>query len=201
MKHVFCSVALLALSQSVPAAEPLDSIAARMARPAVIRGGFEQTKDVSGFAKPLRSQGRFLVAQDKGVLWDTQRPFASQLKLTRNDIVATQNGNVSFQLNAGKEPTVRVITELMFSLLNGNLDTLANHFRVEGKLSGRTWTLQLTPKQTALMRVMQHVELSGDQFVRSIRIDESNGDRTRITFSPQDGTAPRLSREEEKRFD
>ncbi|MGC0151706.1 outer membrane lipoprotein carrier protein LolA [Chromobacterium vaccinii] len=201
MKRLIASACLALLPLAAGAADLASAIGQKLARPAVLRGAFEQSKQVNGFAKPLRSRGVFLVSRDKGVLWDTQKPFASRLRLTRGEIVATQNGAVSFQLSAAKEPTVRMINELMFSLLGGNLQALDNYFAIAGGQDGKAWRLTLTPKQAALGKVMRRIELSGDQYVRAIVIDESNGDSTRIAFSGQSAAPATLSRDEEARFD
>lgn len=173
----------------------------RLVQAPVLRGEFEQSKQVQGFAKPLVSRGSFLVARERGVLWSTKTPFASELRLTRDEIVATQNGAIAFRLDAGKEPSVRVINGLMFALLNGDLAALAEHFKIDGSVEGRSWQLQLTPRQAALGKLMNRVELAGEQQVRSIRIDEANGDKTVIRFSAQSSEPARLSADEARRFD
>ncbi|MCD0492251.1 outer membrane lipoprotein carrier protein LolA [Chromobacterium violaceum] len=201
MKKLIASACLVLLPLAAGAADLSAAIAKQLAQPPVLRGTFEQTKQVAGFAKPLRSRGSFLVSRDKGVLWDTREPFASKLRLTRGEIVATQNGAVSFQLSAAKEPTVRMINELMFSLLGGNLKALNGYFSIAGRQDAKGWQLTLTPKQAALGKVMRKIELSGDQYVRSMRMDESNGDATSIVFSQQNATPKTLSKDEEARFD
>lgn len=173
----------------------------RLLQAPVLRGEFEQQKQVQGFAKPLVSRGSFLVARERGVLWQTRTPFASTLRLTRDEIVATQNGAVAFRLDASKEPSVRVINGLMFALLNGDLTGLAEHFQIDGASEGGAWQLQLTPRQAALAKLMNRIELSGDRHVRSIRIDEANGDRTAIRFSAQTSEPARLTADEAGQFD
>jgi len=167
----------------------------------VLRGEFEQHKQVQGFSKPLVSKGTFLVARERGVLWVTQSPFASQLRLTRNEIVATQNGAIAFRLDAGKEPTVRVINGLMFSLLNGELDGLAELFKIDGLADAKGWQITLSPKQSALAKLMLKIELDGDKYVRSIRIDEASGDKTVIRFSAQRNGPAQLTADEVAKFD
>ena len=173
----------------------------RLAQPALLRGEFEQQKQVQGFAKPLVSRGSFVVARERGVLWLTRTPFASQLRLTPSEIVATQNGAVAFRLDASKEPSVRVINGLLFALLNGDLAGLAEHFKIEGTAEGKAWALQLMPRQAALAKLMGRIELAGDSHVRSIRIDEANGDKTVIRFSAQNSEPAKLTAEEAARFD
>lgn len=201
MKRIWLLTLALFFSPAYAAQDLAAAVRERLQQVPVLRGEFEQLKQVQGFAKPLVSRGSFVVARERGVLWQTRTPFASQLRLTRDEIVATQNGAVAFRLDAGKEPAVRVINGLMFALLNGDLSGLAEHFKIEGTAEGKVWALQLTPRQAALAKLMSRVELGGDQHVRSIRIDEANGDKTVIRFSAQNSEPAKLTGDEAARFD
>ena len=68
---LLCALMLVAAPR-VQAADPaIDAITQAVARPDVLRGQFSQEKQVSGFRNPLRSQGRFVVARQHGVIWTT----------------------------------------------------------------------------------------------------------------------------------
>lgn len=195
---------LLVLGAAAIAAQAADlaaEVRTRLAQPEVLRGEFEQAKTVQGFARPLTSKGDFIVARGRGVFWRTREPFASELRLTRNEILATQGGQVAFKLDAGKEPTVRVINGLMFALLNGDVGQLSELFKLEGTVEGKTWNLQLQPKQANLAQLLRKVELQGDGLVRRIAIDETNGDRTLIRFVNTRSEPATLTAAEAARFD
>lgn len=191
----------LVLACTAHAADLAAEVRQRLAQPQVLRGEFEQAKQVRGFKKQLLSKGDFLVARERGVIWRTREPFAGVLKLTPNEIVATQGGDVAFRLSASTEPTVRVINGLMFSLLNGDVAALGEQFVVSGSVDGKAWSLVLVPKQVAFAKILTRVELGGDQYVRRIVMDEANGDKTTIAFHAQGSDPAKLSLEEAKRFD
>ncbi|MCD2338795.1 outer membrane lipoprotein carrier protein LolA [Ideonella azotifigens] len=155
----------------------------RLTQPAWLHGEFEQVKEVPGFKKPLVSRGDFVVARSKGVLWRTRQPFASELRLTRDQVRASQSGVTSFQLDASREPALRTINALMFALLNGEMAGLAELFTLQAQLQPKTWQLSLTPRQPALQQFLQRIELEGDAFVRRLVILETSGDRSTIAFS------------------
>lgn len=152
----------------------------RLKQPEWLRGDFTQTKKVPGFAKPLVSRGDFVLARGLGVLWRTAKPFASELRLTRDEIRATQGGQTAMRLEAAREPAVRVINTLMFSLLNGDVSGLADLFELSGEVKGDKWQLSLLPKPGALRQVLKQVALEGDSFVRRIQLFEANGDESLI---------------------
>lgn len=163
----------------------------RLQQPEWLRGDFTQTKKVPGFAKPLVSTGNFVAARGRGVLWRTLKPFASELRLTQNEIRATQGGQTAMKLDASREPAVRVINTLMFALLNGDVSGLAELFELSGSTKGAGWQLALVPKPGALQQVLKKVELEGDGFVRRIQLFEANGDESLIQLANQrsDGAA------------
>ena len=192
---------LICLSGLAGAADELAvAVRRQLVQAPVLRGQFEQRKSVAGFKKPLVSRGDFLLARERGVLWRTREPFASELKLTRDDIVATQGGDVSYTLSAAKEPAIRLINSLLFDLLNGNVDGLDSYFSVAGASGEHDWQLALTPRQPALAKMMSKVELRGDRYVEQITIDEANGDHTEIRLSGQSSQPANLSTAEAARF-
>lgn len=152
----------------------------RLKQPEWLRGEFVQTKKVPGFVKPLVSRGDFVLARGLGVLWRTTKPFASELRLTREEIRATQGGQTAMRLDASREPAVRVINTLMFSLLNGDVSRLGELFEVSGDVQDDKWQLSLLPKPGPLRQVLQRVVLEGNSFVRRIQLFEANGDESLI---------------------
>ncbi|MFC7422173.1 outer membrane lipoprotein carrier protein LolA [Iodobacter arcticus] len=199
IKHYLATALFSLITISSHAADLASSVKERLAQPDALRGEFEQNKQVSGFKKPLISRGDFLAARDMGVLWRTKTPFASTLKLSRDEIVAKQDGAVAFRLSASKEPSVRMINGLLFSLMNGDVSSLGELFKIEGSVNGKSWQLTLTPKQATLGKIMSKIELSGDQFVRRILLDEANNDQTLIRFTAQNTDA--ISLDERARFE
>jgi Outer membrane lipoprotein carrier protein LolA len=180
-------VLLLSLLPAAASAQPklAQAVRERLQQPEWLRGEFTQTKKVPGFAKPLVSRGDFVLARGRGVLWRTVKPFASELRLTQNEIRATQGGQTSMRMDAAREPAVRLITTLMFSLLNGDVSGLAEVFELSGSTNGAGWQLSLTPRPGALQQVLKKVELEGDGFVRRIQLFEANGDESLIQLAGQ----------------
>lgn len=201
MKQLGFGFLLFLLASVANAADLMADVRERLGQPAVLRGEFEQSKQVAGFKKALLSKGDFLVARDRGIFWRTREPFSSVLKLTPNEIVATQGGTVAFRLSANAEPTVRIINGLMFSLLNGDVAALGEQFKIAGTTETKSWSLTLVPKQAGFAKILTRIELSGDVYVRRIAMDEANGDRTVIQFYKQTPEPLKLSADEAARFE
>lgn len=198
-------LALGALALPALGAEPtplLRDVRQRLTSEPVVRGAFEQRKTVKGFRNPLVSSGEFVVSRQRGVLWRTLEPFASTLVVTRDRVLARQaDGSVARRLSASEEPAVRAISETLFGVMSADLAALAERFQIDGELVGPSgWRLVLLPREPALARWVQRVELEGERFLRAVRLQEGSGDQTQIRLH-RHATAATLAAGEEAQFE
>lgn len=190
----------LAASHAAMAAAPVAQIQALLARPAVMCGRFDQTKQLAGMKKPLAAEGRFCVVAGKGVLWRTLMPFKSTLRLTRDEIVNYQGDRVAMRLDAKTEPTVRMINNVLFSLLAGDLAQLDTLFETDGTVEAGHWRVALTARNPALAKAIGAIRLDGGAYVDHMVMDEASGDRTSIVFSSIQTGAAAMTKEEAALF-
>ncbi|MBP1204086.1 hypothetical protein JOD97_002100 [Duganella sp. 1411] len=199
MKTVLLAAAL-ALFNPAQAAAPVAKIQAMLAKPAIMCGRFDQTKQLAGMKKPLASNGRFCVVAGKGVLWRTLQPFPNTLRLTRDEIVNYQGDRVAMRLDAKTEPTVRMINNVLFSLLSGDLGQLESLFEVDGSVDANSWNVALKARQAALDKAIGTIKLDGGAYVKNIVMSESGGDKTSIVFSAIQTGETALTKEEAALF-
>lgn len=154
----------------------------------VVRGRFEQLKTIQGFKQPLRSAGDFVVAKDKGIVWQVRQPFASTL-LVKPDSLQSRgsDGTVSMEMRAEHEPVLRTVNAMLFAVMSADLDKLTQYFEVTGQVRASGWTLHLVPRDPMLAQWLQHVDLQGKQFVQEVQLQEARGDRSLIRI--QDAVA------------
>jgi len=183
MKRNLLAVCLILMAWPFLGAAPVAQIQAILAKPRVMCGRFDQTKRLVGLKNPLRSNGRFCVVADKGVLWRSLQPFANTVRLTRDEIVQWHGERLAMRLNAKQEPTVRLINTLLFSMLAGDLGQLEKYFDVEGVAGDGAWSVKLKARDAGVAKVIGAIALDGGVYVKNIAIDEAKGDRTRIVFS------------------
>jgi len=184
------------------AADLLGAVSARLADAPVIRGRFEQRRQLAGFASPLVSRGDFLLARELGLVWTTREPVASRLLVTPAQIVMRgADGQVQQRLQADAQPAMRVVSESVIAVLRGDLAALSARFAVAGKLAGKDgWTLTLTPTDAGMRRAFARIELAGDRFVRNVRLEEVSGDTTQIRMIDP-AAESQLTATEAQRFD
>ena len=175
--------AFILASLALLGAAPVAKIQTMLAKPKVLCGRFDQSKQLVGLKKPLTSNGRFCVVADKGVLWRTLQPFPSTLKLTRDEIIQLRGERVALRLDAKQEPTVRMINSVLFALLAGDLAQLEKLFDVDGTAQDNSWSVTLKAREPGLAKAIGSIALDGGLYVKNIVISEAGGDRTDIVFS------------------
>ena len=184
------------------AADPLAQVRAQVAQVPVLRGEFAQEKQVAGFKNPLRSNGRFLLARDKGVLWTTTAPFPSEIVITQDRILSRQrDGSRRVEVDGKQQPGLRSVNAMMFALMSGDMKALTSTFDVKEEPAAGGWKMTLVPRSRQLAQAFSSVRLSGDRYVRDVELREANGDLTRLRFSGMSEAQATLSRDEAARFD
>ncbi|MBW8374068.1 outer membrane lipoprotein carrier protein LolA [Stenotrophomonas sp.] len=201
--RTLCALVMLAMVAPVFAATDVEAVKQRVAKVDVLRGEFTQEKQVAGFKNPLRSQGRFVLAQDHGVVWTTLKPFPSEVVVTRDRILSRQSdGSSRVELDGRQQPAMRSVNAIMFALMSGDAQALSAQFTVKVEvLPGNAWRMQLTPRSAMLGKVFAQLTLSGDRYVREVQINEANQDVTRIHFAGMSDTPAALSADEGRKFE
>jgi len=201
--RTLCVLVMLAVVAPAIAATDVEAVKQRVAKVDVLRGEFTQEKQVAGFKNPLRSQGRFVLAQDHGVIWTTLKPFPSEVVVTRDRILSRQSdGSSRVELDGRQQPAMRSVNAIMFALMSGDAQALSAQFTVKVEvLPGNAWKMQLTPRSAMLGKVFAQLTLSGDRYVREVQINEANQDVTRIHFTGMSDTPATLSTDEGRRFE
>lgn len=180
----WCVVLLWSLALPALAADDLAAIRDRIDADAVLRGGFEQEKRLAGFRQPLRSKGRFVLAREHGILWDTQAPFPSLVVFAGDRILArAPDGGLRVEVDASGRPGMASANALVFALIAGDLDTLSAQFDARGALAeDGSWTLRLVPRAGPLSAALNGVRLEGDRHVRMVELEEAGGDVSLVRF-------------------
>ncbi|WP_256777350.1 MULTISPECIES: outer membrane lipoprotein carrier protein LolA [unclassified Stenotrophomonas] len=200
---VLLSLLVAVPALAAPATADVDLVKQRVAKVGVLHGEFTQEKQVAGFKNPLRSQGRFVLAQDHGVIWTTLKPFPSEVVVTRDRILSRQrDGSSRVELDGRQQPAMRSVNAIMFALMSGDAQALSAQFTVKVEaLPDNGWKMQLTPRSAMLGKVFTALTLSGDRYVRQVQITEANQDVTRIQFAGMSETPAQLSADEGRKFE
>ena len=150
----------------------------QLQQPQSVQGNFIQHRYLKELNKPIEMQGQFALLAQKGLLWQLEKPFNNSLRVTPNGIQqwnGTQwvnNGNVGQNEQIG----------LFLGLLSGNIDGLKSQFDFALSGNANQWQLTLTPNSLLMQQIFTTIEISGDQTVKKLTLNEKQGDRTQIEF-------------------
>ena len=199
IRSVFFSLALLLAASGVAHG----GVREQLARPAVLRGQFEQSRHLHGFRNPLVSRGDFVVVRDRGVLWETRKPFASTTVISKDRVVTRRSdGSSQVMVDKSQSQAASRVNALMPALLGGDVVTLSKYFEVrESAMADGGWHLELTPRKSGLAHVFARIVLQGDRYVRSVHLEEKGGDSTDIVFSAMTDQPAKLDPVEAKPFE
>jgi hypothetical protein len=198
-----CLLVATATRAAPDAADPTTRVRARIQSPAVLRGEFEQIKQLQGFRNPLRSRGAFVLARGRGVIWDTREPFPSSLVVTGDKVLERlEDGSERLVLDGAASPDASLVNALLLALVGGDVDALAHQFELSATVPDEgDWTLRLVPRDAALRQVFERIALSGDRHVHQVRLQERSGDVSEIRFLQLRAEPATLSPEEAARLD
>ena len=175
-------VALLLAAGPAAAGDVLHDVEARLSHARVTRGRFQQHKQLVGIARPLEGSGTFLVDRERGVVWRSERPFETVLRITRREIMQSGGGEVLMRLSADSEPAVKTVSAVLFATFAADLAALSQFFVFEGDATDATWRLTLRPREPALARLIRRLDISGDRQVRRVQLMAASGDLLLIDF-------------------
>jgi hypothetical protein len=168
------------------AADVLADITARLIKTPITQGEFQQEKRLKILRKPLLSTGAFTYSQSKGVIWKTLTPIPSLLLVNDAHLLTGQ----------GEQAVPPAFGKVFKAMLGGDLKQLSDGFVITGEDKKSAWTLQLTPKDEMLKKIISSILLSGDTELRSLELQEVNGNLTHIIFTKITHPANLLSEQE-----
>jgi hypothetical protein len=167
------------------AQDALAQIERQLKQPDVVCGEFVQSRVLAGITKPIRSNGRFCLVRDRGVLWRTTAPFAGELLLRDGQWIERRDGRELRRLAADREPALRFVTDVLLSVLGGRLEDMRQRFEINAALVPGGWRAQLMPRDATLKRGLSSIELAGAEYVTRAAFVTAGGDRTELLFSAQ----------------
>ena len=166
-----------------------------------VRGVFVQKRHLAGLAKPLESDGNFLFARGTGIEWHTEKPFDSQFILTPNGMTQRDEGGDTLHVSVADQPALTVVSRVFFALFALDFEALSQDFTMAGVDGGKEpWRLELKPKTAALGSVFRRALVSGDATVKSVRLEDANGDVTEIGLRDVQYDPTGLTADERRRF-
>ena len=158
----------------------LQSLLGEQAKVESLAGQFDQSKYIADLDTTLDSSGDFAFDADEGLRWNIQKPVPTQLRITADEIVEEQDGEMVMRMDVDDQPMTRAISEVFFAIFGGNWDKLSERFTIRTLQDGSPWRFELTPKGDMLQSHLSSIELQGEAYLNALILRETNGDQTHI---------------------
>ena len=183
MIHVLITVILATVVSTVAVSA---DVAPRIAEGEVLRGHFIQERHLRGFAAPLRSEGQFLLAPGRGLIWKTETPFAVTTVITESGLIQEVNGNRTLHMPAARLPFLSRLYRMLGGALAGDWQGLEDDFTLAREGSDVNWRLNMTPKKTDEMTMpFRSIIVTGKRFVDQVTLSKPDDDFDQLTFLDQ----------------
>ena len=194
MLRKFAVLLLCLLPLSAQAAGPEGGLQAGQ----VLRGRFVQERHLQGFNAPLRSEGRFVLAAGKGLIWRAEKPFAVTTAISPAGLAQEVGGNETMRLPSSRLPFLSRLYDMLGGALGGNWQALEHDFTVEKSGEAKSWQVVLTPRNgpDPMSMPFASITAKGSRFVDGVRISKPDGDYDELTFLDQALSNDSLSPEE-----
>ena len=164
----------------------LDAIANRLGAHEQLQAIFEQERVLKGFAKPLKSSGTMLIVKGKGILWHQQKPVEVAYAISDDRFVSKHGNSKAVAIDKESNEQVYYYSSMLAKLLQGDIGAIERNFVIEELLSGKQWHLKLRPSDSTLSKVFSMIELSGTEYISTVKLFDREGDQTEIRFSAYD---------------
>lgn len=149
----------------------------------VLRGHFVQERHMQGFANPIRSEGSFVVAPGRGLIWRAETPFAVITVVTPAGLVQSVEGTETTRLAAARLPFLTRLYDMMAGALGGDWRALEGVFAIT-RTTDQITLVPSKPDDPTAAQIAQITARLG-RFVEAVEIRKPGGDFDRLTFTAQ----------------
>jgi outer membrane lipoprotein-sorting protein len=162
----------------------VSQVAAHLAQAKGVRAQFTQTQTLAAMKQPLVSTGSLLFVRERGVIWQIDAPFKATYVITDAGVAEVNaSGQRVTAHSAQGTRGVAEVSKMMRAMLGGDLSALYSQFDVQADGDAAKWRMQLTPNQPQLAQSIKGLQMSGGDFLQSLRITLANGDVTQLDFT------------------
>ncbi len=198
--RLVAALVVLGWLAAAPAAGAADAAPKLLAPGDMIRGGFVQDRVLAGFAKPLHSEGKFVLIAGKGLIWQGESPFKTTTVISAAGILQLVDGQEAMRLPASRLPVLSHFYEVLSGALSGDEHLLQKDFKVVATSDPARWHLVLTPVRpddVALGQIVS-ITLSGPDLADEVEIRKQSGDVDHLRFLDQSVAPAPLTPEESR---
>jgi hypothetical protein len=179
---MFCAAPPAAPQTDTPALEQVMQLLAARRHG---RLAFTEVQTLAMLDRPLESSGELLYDAPDRLEQRTLKPRPQTLTLA-NGVLTAARGRRTRTVELAAHPQLAPLIEGLRATLAGDRAALERVFVVKFGGDLADWTLQLTPRDPAALRIVSEVRIAGSNAaLKSVQILQADGDHTLITLGPE----------------
>ena len=197
MKKIFIAFIFL-FSFSCLWADQLEDVYKRISAHPVTKGEFTQEQYIKVANRSLISRGNFVMAADKGVIFEIAEPFPSSMVVTEDKLVQTLSGNVVAVMDGKENAMFKNIAKIIHSVFSNDVQVLKDNFQVSVS-GGPKDVVELVPKDPLLSMMFLKITLAVGDSIDSVSVIETGGNWVNYNFNNK-SFPEKLTSDEEQRL-
>lgn len=181
MKKLFLFL-IFFFSISMVWADHLEEVYSRISSHPVTKGELTQEQYIKVANRSLVSRGTFVMAADRGVIFEITDPFPSSMVVTEEKMVQTLPGDVVAVLDGKENAMFKNIAKIIHSVFANDVQVLKENFQVS-VTGGPKDVVTLVPKDPLLSMLFLEITLTVGDSIDSVSVVETGGNWVNYTFS------------------
>ena len=160
-----------------------------------LHGRFVQARNLKGISSTLKSEGSFVLAPGKGLIWRIEDPIQTITIITPAGIRQIVDGSEVQRIDAAKVPFIAHFYDMLNGALMGDWTAMRHDFAVQTNGDRAAWRTLLTPVRPndPIAGMLASIVITGGKMVDGVEISRTNGDSERIAFLDQTVSGVALS--------
>ena len=146
-------------------------------------GDFKQTKAVKGSSRTFVSTGRIQIATGYGIVWYTEKPYASMLVVGKDVLIQKIRDGEPTHLDMAENPIYTQIATSLECVFSADFTVMSQMFTTYLSGDSSSWELRLVPKSKSVASFMESIEMKGSDRFESLTLYETTGDSITYEFS------------------
>ena len=197
MKKIFIALIFL-FSFSCLWADQLEDVYKRISAHPVTKGEFTQEQYIKVANRSLISRGNFVMAADKGVIFEIAEPCPSSMVVTEDKLVQTLSGNVVAVMDGKENAMFKNVAKIIHSVFSNDVQVLKDNFQVS-VTGGPKDVVELVPKDPLLSMMFLKITLAVGDSIDSVSVIEAGGNWVNYNFNNK-SFPEKLTSDEEQRL-
>lgn len=149
----------------------------------VTQGNFKQIKTIKKLNREFVSTGTFTITNGEGILWNVEKPFPSKLTISGDKMIQESANGKKMEMAAKDNVVFAEFSKTIQSVFSGKVDELEMHFDVTFKKSGKSYVVNLVPREDSVRAVIASMVLEASAELDKVTLMDGEGNSTVYEFS------------------